>query len=580
MGRYWAPEPPQVSVFVDLLKQGARHPAKDSSTASPTTTEESSLGEQNEERDLRRSYTMPEQKKHQNAQQLFRMTKSADDVIELKLDKYGFIINVDSRGYVVEVGDDESVRSRVPTFAEVQQTERREKKWETTLQSWDKRRSKLLIRRLRKGVPDSVRGRVWIMLGGGIKQEGLYQKLVQKTNDITFGSDVNIERKATVKNVRGKSPEKKSSKKFHVNGDWKNPLEAPQPLEDSMTNQEHQNINTVSPKNDGSNNENTTQNIVMTESDEFIDSKAFRATQDTIERDIHRTFPRHNLFYEDDHSSESVATPEASWGGLCGDTDLTNIISNLESDMRSQDYAEPSIEVNRTPGGQVALRRVLRAYSFYDREVGYCQGMNFIAGMFLTLMSEEEAFWLLVCEYEIVGSITRAHFSSLIAYAFANLLCFSTVVMHDKPCEMRGLFGEGMRETHKVLFVAEKVMSQFLPKLAKHFEKEHIHITMYATQWLLTLFTSSFKFDLVTRVWDCFLGEGWKIIYRVMLAILAQWQSQLLKMGFEEILSFFRELPDRVEGYAVMDAALKFPLRRKQIAKYEKEWLAQHKDTR
>jgi hypothetical protein len=47
-------------------------------------------------------------------------------------------------------------------------------------------------------------------------------------------------------------------------------------------------------------------------------------------------------------------------------------------------------------GGQAALRRVLRAYSLYDREVGYCQGMNFIAGMFLTFVSEEEAFWLLV----------------------------------------------------------------------------------------------------------------------------------------------------------------------------------------
>ena len=48
-------------------------------------------------------------------------------------------------------------------------------------------------------------------------------------------------------------------------------------------------------------------------------------------------------------------------------------------------------------GGQARLRRVLKAYSAYDREIGYCQGMNFIAAMFLTLMSEERAFWMLVC---------------------------------------------------------------------------------------------------------------------------------------------------------------------------------------
>ncbi|EJK70291.1 hypothetical protein THAOC_08363 [Thalassiosira oceanica] len=55
--------------------------------------------------------------------------------------------------------------------------------------------------------------------------------------------------------------------------------------------------------------------------------------------------------------------------------------------------------LSETPGmghGQAALRRVLFAYSMYDSEVGYCQGMNFITAMFLTFLSEEESFWLLV----------------------------------------------------------------------------------------------------------------------------------------------------------------------------------------
>jgi hypothetical protein len=149
-----------------------------------------------------------------------------------------------------------------------------------------------------------------------------------------------------------------------------------------------------------------------------------------------------------------------------------------------------------------------------------------------------------------------------------------SAVMKEPPCSMSGLFGEGMRETHKVLHVAERLTYQFLPRLAKHFEKEHIHITMYATQWLLTQYTSSFKFDLVTRVWDCFLGEGWKTIYRVMLALLQQFQPALLKMSFEEILGFFRDLPDRVEGAAVIETALKIPLKTKHIIRLEQEWQA------
>ncbi|KAK1272422.1 hypothetical protein QJS04_geneDACA016441 [Acorus gramineus] len=46
--------------------------------------------------------------------------------------------------------------------------------------------------------------------------------------------------------------------------------------------------------------------------------------------------------------------------------------------------------------GQRSLYNVLKAYSVYDRDVGYVQGMGFIAGLLLLYMSEEDAFWLLV----------------------------------------------------------------------------------------------------------------------------------------------------------------------------------------
>jgi TBC1 domain family member 10 len=148
--------------------------------------------------------------------------------------------------------------------------------------------------------------------------------------------------------------------------------------------------------------------------------------------------------------------------------------------------------------------------------------------------------------------------------------------MSEKPCRMRGLFGEGMRETHQVLFVAEKLIHRFLPKLAKHLDKESIHVTMFATQWLLTVFTSSFRFDLVTRVWDCFLVEGWKATYRVMLCILEYHQNDLIDMTFEEILGFFRTLPEKLNGKLIVNDGMKIPLRWRHIHKYEREFVEQH----
>ncbi|KAL7539874.1 hypothetical protein ACHAXR_009684 [Thalassiosira sp. AJA248-18] len=192
--------------------------------------------------------------------------------------------------------------------------------------------------------------------------------------------------------------------------------------------------------------------------------------------------------------------------------------------------------------GQGALRRVLRAYSMYDSEVGYCQGMNFISAMFLTFLSEEEAFWLLV------------------------------VVMNEEPYKLRELFGEDMAGTHEVLYIAEKLLAQFLPRLSKHMEEESIHVSMFVTQWLLTLYTSTFPFELVARVWDSFLVEGWKVVYRVMLSLLERASKDVLDMRFEDILHYFREFPSSVNGQEIMAGSLKISLKRKHIQKHVNEW--------
>eukprot|EP00577_Skeletonema_sp_RCC1716_P000892 CAMPEP_0113385446 /NCGR_PEP_ID=MMETSP0013_2-20120614/7470_1 /TAXON_ID=2843 ORGANISM="Skeletonema costatum, Strain 1716" /NCGR_SAMPLE_ID=MMETSP0013_2 /ASSEMBLY_ACC=CAM_ASM_000158 /LENGTH=93 /DNA_ID=CAMNT_0000268201 /DNA_START=24 /DNA_END=302 /DNA_ORIENTATION=- /assembly_acc=CAM_ASM_000158 len=58
---------------------------------------------------------------------------------------------------------------------------------------------------------------------------------------------------------------------------------------------------------------------------------------------------------------------------------------NNAADADSNSMTIPSTSTLSERGdGQGALRRILRAYSQYDNEVGYCQGMNFIVAMFLT----------------------------------------------------------------------------------------------------------------------------------------------------------------------------------------------------
>jgi len=52
---------------------------------------------------------------------------------------------------------------------------------------------------------------------------------------------------------------------------------------------------------------------------------------------------------------------------------------------------------NPVQSGENRLFNVLKAFSAYDSETGYCQGMNFIAGLLLQMMPDtEDAFWCLV----------------------------------------------------------------------------------------------------------------------------------------------------------------------------------------
>jgi len=52
---------------------------------------------------------------------------------------------------------------------------------------------------------------------------------------------------------------------------------------------------------------------------------------------------------------------------------------------------------------------------------------------------------------------------------------------------------------------------------------------IYAPAWFLTLYVSVLPFNLVLRILDIFLYEGFKILYRVGLCILKVKEEKILK---------------------------------------------------
>lgn len=159
--------------------------------------------------------------------------------------------------------------------------------------------------------------------------------------------------------------------------------------------------------------------------------------------------------------------------------------------------------------------------------------MNFLAAMFLTFMNEEESFWLLVA---VMNEVSQC--IVLVVYVRPPRPCLE--ISHltrarshsQEPYDMRVMYSEDMGGVHESLYIIgklslwpnisiailgsttrvsnhsssiERLVQKFMPKLFKHLEREHVDISMIATQWIMTLFSSTFKFDMVSRVWDSFL---------------------------------------------------------------------------
>ena len=173
----------------------------------------------------------------------------------------------------------------------------------------------------------------------------------------------------------------------------------------------------------------------------------------------------------------------------------------------------PQLKFFRDPaGGQQELFNVLKAISIQVPEVGYCQGMGFIAGILLSHMSEQDAFRV-----------------------FAVLI----------TGELGGLYKPGLPRLNEYLQELGKMIETELPALSAHFSFLGIDLSMFASQWILSLFIYNLSFPKSLVLFNLFLIYGIKVILLFGLFVLSRMQSQLLASGFEECLSHINKGVDQ-----------------------------------
>ncbi|XP_008286719.1 USP6 N-terminal-like protein [Stegastes partitus] len=127
--------------------------------------------------------------------------------------------------------------------------------------------------------------------------------------------------------------------------------------------------------------------------------------------------------------------------------------------------------------GQAKLFRVLIAYAKYNPQVGYSQGMSYIAAVLLMQLGEEEAFWALTA-------------------------------LLDKPKYLSELFDLSLTKVQHQVKVFDQFLKHRKPRLTQHMESVGVLSVHFVMPWLLTLFTSLPCWDSVLAVWDLIILHG------------------------------------------------------------------------
>ena len=255
--------------------------------------------------------------------------------------------------------------------------------------------------------------------------------------------------------------------------------------------------------------------------DEAEKGRLSRNDRELIERDLHRTFPDNVKFKPNPTVLCDPADLAGGWappGGNCADVETPIIRS---------------------------LRRVLQAFSIHRPKIGYCQSLNFLAGLLLLFMDEEKTFWML-------NIITRLYLPGThglnLEGANVDLTVLTASLRESMPSiwaklagDMDGFYdGGGGGET--------TLTGTRLPP-----------VFLCATAWFMSCFIGTLPIETTLRVWDAFFYEGSRTLFRIALAIFKVGEQEIKAVSDPmEIFQVVQTIPKRLlDASALMDACYK-----------------------
>ncbi|CAD8100981.1 unnamed protein product [Paramecium sonneborni] len=159
-----------------------------------------------------------------------------------------------------------------------------------------------------------------------------------------------------------------------------------------------------------------------------------------------------------------------------------------------------------------SLVNVLKALSVAISDMGYCQGLNFLTAALIMVTNDDNAFWIL---YRLM-----THYNLTAKYKNPNSL-------------------------YREFYILDNLISQYHPNTSKILKRHNIDLFFFTTEWFITMFSTALPINLFYRIFEIFLIEGEKTLFRCALTIIHYKEQKLIQLNdFEEGLQFLKSYLD------------------------------------
>lgn len=163
---------------------------------------------------------------------------------------------------------------------------------------------------------------------------------------------------------------------------------------------------------------------------------------------------------------------------------------------------------------EASLQEVLETFVAYRPDIGYFDGLNYVAAMLLQFQDPETVFTSVV-----------------------NLF-LNYVILAVDP-EMKTQF-----EDYCAAFM--RAMEEEVPDVAGYFQEKDVSIATILKDWMGSLYARTVAYEKSKRIWDILLLEGPFGIIKIGLGILKMYSDKVTDLSANKIYPFLSHLPEKV----------------------------------